>query len=47
MARGAAARATGFPAFNRWLGILDVYRTFWVDPDGGSVQEFEYLMAGK
>ena len=29
------------------LGILDDYRTFWVDPDEGSVQELEYLMAGK
>jgi hypothetical protein len=29
------------------LGILDDYRTFWVDPDEGVIEEFEYLMAGK
>jgi hypothetical protein len=29
------------------LGILDDYRTFWIDPDEGAIEEFEYLMAGK
>jgi hypothetical protein len=29
------------------LGILDDYRTFWVDPDEGGIEEFEYLLAGK
>jgi hypothetical protein len=42
-----AVRATDFPAFNRWLGILDDYRTFWIDPDEGVIEEFEHLMAGK
>ena len=31
----------------QWLGILDDDRTFWVDPEEGAVEEFEYLMAGK
>jgi len=26
---------------------LDDYRTFWVDPDEGIIEEFEYFMAGK
>jgi hypothetical protein len=30
-----------------WLGILDDYRTFRVDPDEGVIEEFEYLMARK
>ena len=47
MARGAAVLATGFPAFNQWLGILDDFRTFWVDPEEGAIEGFEYLMAGK
>jgi len=34
-------------AFERWLGILDDYRTFWIDPEEGAIEEFEYLMAGK
>ena len=29
------------------MGILDDYRTFWIDPDEGVIEEFEYLMAGK
>jgi hypothetical protein len=29
------------------LGLLDDCRTFWVDPDEGVIEEFEYLMAGK
>jgi hypothetical protein len=29
------------------LGIPDDYRAFWVDPDEGAIEEFEYLLAGK
>ena len=47
MVRGKACRPTGFPAFNRWLGILDDYRTFWIDPEERTIEEFEYLMAAK
>lgn len=31
----------------QWLSRLDDYRTFWVDPDEGAIEKFEYLMAGK
>jgi hypothetical protein len=29
------------------LSILEDYRSFWVDPEEGAIEEFEYLMAGK
>lgn len=37
------ARARTLP---EWLGILDC-RTFWIDPEEDTIEEFEYLMVGK
>jgi hypothetical protein len=31
----------------QWLSKLDIYKTFWIDPDECSVAGFEELMAGK